>query len=320
MARKVTETVVKPIDPFLYYVIKCRWRNADTHPILGVAPARRTLPDHIAKLIEDEEKRLQKEIGRQRPSVLQAQQIEVLAAPGNAEDAGEQQVVAEEEEEKSALIITRRQQWLREALSDNGLDADARSVIQEALRVLSVPEKIRRAIMRPTNTLYRTKGGNLAAPSVWFQGGMEDALKRDGIWEGTARELKKGCIFIYPEEVDLGASEPDIVKEAHIALPDSPSGGDSTIKRFYGVIPGRHGKAAFSLLVKVVDSAYVRRNLELKPKDPAIDDRIHRIFIIVGEAAVGGGRPNFGKFDVEGLSKLSSEEGRQFAESLRHGS
>lgn len=319
MAKKVTETVVKPVDPFLYYVVKCRWRDADTHPILGVTPARKTLPDHIAKTLENEEKRLLKEKSRQRPSVLQAQQTatEVLTAPSGKETI--QETVAEEmaDEERNALVVTQRRQWLEDALSDNGLDPDARQTLQEALREFSIPDYLRRLVMRPTNTFPRNKAGNFVVPSIWFQGGVKGALTRDGIWLGAAQELTKGCIFIYPEEIDLGTSEPDMVKEANVPLPGSPSGGESTIKRFHGVIPGLHGKAEFSLLTKVLDSAYVRKHLELEPNDPAVGDRIHRIFILVGTAGIGGGRPHFGNFKVESFTKLSSEEGRQFAESLR---
>mgnify|MGYP001619948830 CR=1 FL=1 len=315
-AKKERESVEKPIDPFLYIAVQCRWREANTRPLLGVKAFRPTLPDHIARKLEEIEKQLLKELNRQRPSVLQAQAIQYAQSKEDAapEDADGVETVSSEETQK--IIVTQRRQWLEQALSDNGLDADARQILCDALSEPSVPESLRRMVGRSTNTFPRNQFGNFVVPSVWFQGGIKAALESDGLWKATAQQLTKKCIFVYPAELDLGTKAPDITKEVNMPLPDSRSGGESAIKLSHGVIPGRHGKVEFTLLIKVVDSAYVRRTLELKPKDPKIADRIYRILILVGEAGIGGGRPDFGKFDVKKFTWLDQQEGRVLAESM----
>ena len=50
-----------------------------------------------------------------------------------------------------------------------------------------------------------------------------------------------------------------------------------------------------------------RNSLDSPVADPLVKN-IRRIFEIVGQAGVGGGRPFFGTFDVTGCQRISKEE------------
>ena len=278
--KTVAEVVAKPIDPYRYYQLVCRWKG----PILGVVPRRSTQVDHIAKLLDDEMKKIARAAKRQRPS-------QVTVPENNGQD--------DEGAEGEAVEISQRQQYLEEALRDPNLDDDAKRIITEALRELTVPETLTKAILRMTNTFPVGRNGNFMIPPKWFYGGLKLAVKHDlNLYADQARELVRGCVTV-EEEIDLGTKKPDGVVEANVPLQGSrPGEAQATIKRFHLVNPHKHGKGEFQFMVKVLDSPYAAE----------VDKNVQRLFMIVGSCGLGGDRPNYGTFEV--LSCVQLKDGK----------
>ena len=298
-ARK--EAAPKLGDPYLYFRIIGRWRK----PILGVSPARPTLPDHLAKLLQDEEERLVRK-ARKQPltAVTPAREISPLQ---NGENATEQ--------EGEQGIGSQRRTWLEEALKDEHLDANARDVIKEVLKELSPAEKVVRALMRATNTFPRSrKTGNFIIPATWFYGALKAALRHDfNVYREQAQEVAKGCIIINPDELDLNTKEPDDVVEANIPLPSwRPGEAQATIKRFHLVEPVNHGKGEFTLVVSVMNSPYVMGVFRIDPSKGDAIQQLHqamqRTFTVIGNGGLGASRLIYGKFDLHECAYLKPEE------------
>lgn len=286
--KESVDTAPKAADPYLYFHIVCRWRGG----ILGVVPRRSTLVDHTTKLLEDEETKIARAERQRRPSQATRQ------PQASAESTQGQNGTAEtQEEEIPTVTLTQRQQWLEEALDDPALDDDAKALIREALEERSPGQRIAKAILRMTNTFpVSRKTGRYIVPSRWFYGALKGAVRRDlNVYEDKARELVRGCISISPEEIDLGTSKPDRVIEANVPLPATrPGEAQATIKRFMYVDPIAHGCEEFSIVVKVLDSAFAKE----------VADNVGRIFAVVGNSGLGGDRPNYGTFDVVSCEKL----------------
>ena len=278
--RADVEVVAKAVDPYRRYDVVCRWNGS----ILGVVPRRSTQVDHIAKLLDDEMAKLAREAGRRRPS-----QVAVPSGNGHEAEAGEDAEVAE--------VMTQRQQYLEEALRDPNLDDDAKVVITEALRELTVAETLTKAILRMTNTFPVGKCGNFVVPAKWFYGGLKLAVRHDlNVYPDHARELVRGCVSVEPEEIDLGTAKPDSVVEANVPLPATrPGEAQATIKRFHRVDPEKHGKKEFRITVKVLDSPYAVE----------VDKNIQRLFMVVGSCGLGGDRPNYGTFEVVSCMQMN---------------
>ena len=291
--KEKVEAKPKPIDPYLYYKIVGEWNGA----ILGVSPARPTMPDHLAKLVRDEEERLARELRKQRPSEARAAKPAAAEAPEKKEEGS-----GEVEEEVQQEVKSQRRQWLETALHDPALDKFAKAVIKEALRDLDVPSMINRTIMRATSTFPRNGTGDFIVPAAWFYGALKAAVRRDlGKYREQAQEIVRGCVSVYPDHLDLRTKEPDAVEDANVPLPSSrPGEAQSTIKRFHAVYPRRHGVELFTIVVKVLDSPFAKE----------FSDNIQRIFTVVGNSGLGGGRPNFGTFDLVECAQLKGDEAR----------
>ena len=190
---------------------------------------------------------------------------------------------------------------MKTALEDEKLDPDAKRVIAEALKDLTVPEKMNRAILRATNTFPRSKEtGNFVVPVAWFYGALKAALWHDlGLYRDNAREIVRGCVTILPDEIDLGTAVPDEVGNANVPLPGSrPGEAQATIKRFHAVDPSKHGKAEFSITVKVLDSAFAQ----------PLAKNVQRIFTLIGTSGLGGSRPMYGTFDLVSCEKVERKK------------
>lgn len=280
VAEKKEKTVdaPKPPDPYLLYVITGKWRGE----IAGVAPARPTLPDHLARILEDEEAKLRREAARMKPS---------QASPAPAATNGE-----ETDTEVEKHVISQRKQWLERALKDPALDDDAKKVLEEALHQCTPDELLVRTTMRATTTFPRNGTGNFIVPANWFYGGLKAALIADGMFEDAAQRLVKRCVSILPTGIDMGTDKPDRVHNANVTLGRvGPGEAQSSIKRFHVVRP-RIG--VFKILLKVLDSPAARQ----------LTDNIERTVRIVGEAGLGGGRPQFGNFDILDVKQIKPED------------
>lgn len=275
MVRKLAAVEVsKPVDPYLHYEVQGAWRGL----ILGVSPARPTMPDHLAKVIMDEETRLRREERKKRPP-------ETAASPETSAAGASE---GENEEEITPEILSQRRQWAKQALQDPLLDDNAKQMIEEALKELSVPDVIVRTVMRATNTFPRSEAGNLVVPNSWFYGGLKKALEHDGLYRDQAREIVR-CVNIEPSTLDLGTDGPDTIVDANIPLPGGrPGEAQATIKRFHAVNPAKHGRDEFFLTVNVLNSNFTR----------PLNGFMERIWRIVGSSGLGGGRPIYGTFDL----------------------
>lgn len=272
------KTVEKPKapDPYLLYLITGKWRGE----IAGVAPARPTLPDHLARLLEDEEAKIRRAAAKAKPS-------QASPAPPTNGDA---------EEEVEAEVISQRKLWLEAALRDPALDDDAKEVITEALHECSPDEMLVRTAMRATTTFPKNNAGNFIVPINWFFGGLKAALTADGMYEDAAQRLVKRCVSFLPAGIDLGVKEPDRVHNANVTLGRvGPGEPQSSIKRFHIVTPRN---SEFKILLKVLDSSAAR----------PLTDNIERTVRIIGEAGLGGGRPQFGNFDVLNVKQIKPDE------------
>lgn len=277
MARKLAAVEVsKPIDPYLHYEVRGTWRGL----ILGVSPARPTMPDHLAKVIADEETRLRREERKKRPPEA-GPSPESSVTPGTGEGENGEEVTQE--------ILSQRRQWAEQALQDPLLDDDAKKMIEEALKELAVPDVIVRTVMRATNTFPRSEEtGNFVVPNAWFYGGLKKALEHDGLYRDQAREIVR-CVNIEPAMLDLGTDKPDTILNANVPLPGvRPGEAQATIKRFHAIDPVIHGRGEFVLTVNVLNSNFT------KP----LNGFMERIWRIVGSSGLGGGRPIYGTFDL----------------------
>ena len=281
MARKEAEAP-KAKDPYLYFLVCGKWRGE----IAGVTPARPTMPDHIARLIEEEEAKARKVEARKKPS----------ETAGNGGEEGVPTVPTEE-------MLSQRRQWLNRALEDPSLDDEAKDVLREALRELSPDEMAVRTVMRATNTFPKDEEtGHFVVPATWFFGGLKAALIADGMFEDAAQRLVKRCVSIYPKTLDLGTSKPDRIYNANVTLGRTgPGEAQASIKRFHLVKPR---KQDFEIIVKVLDSPNAKR----------LTDNVERTLTIVGEAGLGGGRPQFGNFDLVDCKPISPEEAKEYME------
>ena len=277
------EVVAKSVDPYRYRRLVCRWRR----PLLGVVPRRSTQVDHIAKVLVDEMAREARVAKRQRPSQAahEAATLDALEVLGIDVES-----LKESEASEVMMPMSQRQQYLEEALEDPNLDDDAKAVIAEALRELTIPEIIVKTVLRMTNTFPIGQNGNFVVIPKWFYGGLKLAIQHDlNIYRDHARELVRGCVSVEPAEIDLGTAKPDAVVEANVPLPSTrPGEAQATIKRFHMVDPHKHGKGEFEIVVKVLDSPYATE----------VDTNVQRLFMIVGNCGLGGDRPNYGTFDV----------------------
>lgn len=314
MARKATETagktarqeraekeaVVRPVDPYIYFQLVGKW----TSMVGGVAPSISTTETHLAKMVGDEEVRLRREALRKRPSETRAQ---AAAADEEPETNGNGLPEAVEAEVKSE-----RRKWLDEALTDPRLDADARTVIENALKELSPAEMLVRQLLKMTNTFptgdaENNGKGNFFIPKAWFYGGLKAAVQADGLYpfEDAAQRLAKRCVVIYPDHIDLGVNEPDNVHTANVTLGRvGPGEAQASIKRFHMVRPRN---PQFTLVIGVLDS----------PSAAPFINNLERVFTIIGNNGLGGGRPSYGQFEVVECSRFpKNDEGDQEAKEL----
>ena len=290
-AKQPKEVVVKSTDPYLYFKVVGRW----TRPILGVSPARPTMPDHLAKMLEDEEAKIARAARRLRASEAICAD---LSLPPEANTEGAE---TEAEERIALTVASQRRIWLEKALEDSALDEDAKRVIREALRELSVPEKLNRALMRATNTFPRSRNGtrNFIVPAGWFYGALKVALVMDlNLYREQTQEIVRS-ITIIPDELDLGTAMEDAVKEANVPLPHvRPGEAQATIKRFHMIEPAKHGREMFTIVVRVLDAAKLQEFAK----------NARRIFTVVGSGGLGGDRQNYGKFETLECEQLEPKE------------
>ncbi|MFY9484014.1 MAG: hypothetical protein WAP74_00110 [Patescibacteria group bacterium] len=308
MARKTAraeraekEVVVRPVDPYIYFKFVGRW----TGMVGGVSPSISTTETHLAKMVEDEEKRLRREAVSRRPS--QAREAEPVATEVVSAELSTEVNGSELAEVVEAEIKSERRKWLEEALKDTRLDADARTVIQNALKELNPAEKIVRQMLKMTNTFPKNGGTNFFIPKAWFYGGLKAAVQADGLYpyEDAAQRLAKRCVVIYPDRIDLGVKEPDNVHTANVTLGRvGPGEAQSSIKRFHMVRPRQE---QFILVIAVVDAVSAA----------ALIANMQRVFTIIGNNGLGGGRPSYGQFEVVECRRLpKNDEGDQEAKEL----
>lgn len=279
-AAKTSETGSQSTELFVYFKVVGEWQG----PVAGSQPLRPTLPDHLARVLEQELTKVRKRQSKQP------------AAAGIA-------AAEEVENGQPVLVLTEMEQYLREALEDPLLDDAARQVLQEVLQPVSPGKMLARTIGRSTTTFPRSKSGAFYVPDIWWMGAMKVALRNfRNMFPDQAREVVKRCFSVYPKELDLGTKEPSQIIEVNVQLDTvSSQQAKASIKRVHLVVPTEN---QFVLVVKVLNGAL-----------PAIKDLINNmesLWRAMGEAGVGGLRPQYGRFAVVSCSRITEAEAQEF--------
>lgn len=244
----------------------------------GSSPLRSPIVDHLIRLLEEEEERIRREQARRRPR-------------------------EQSEEEAPATRI----EWLNDALKDPSLDKDAQAIISEVLKEVSSPgQMLARTIGRATTT-FPKKGEVFCVPWSWWMGAMKAALEAlEGMRREQAVRIVKSTVSVYPTMLSLGTGVPDEVREINVQLnPTSPQQARASIKRMHLVKPKQRD---FTLVVKLLNSPSLNR---------VVPQKMGEIFRAIGESmGVGGGRPEFGKFQVIKVQELEAKEGERLIAEL----
>ncbi|MBI3261361.1 hypothetical protein HYZ64_03270 [Candidatus Berkelbacteria bacterium] len=295
------EVVVRPVDPYIYFVVGGRWKGM----VGGVSPSISTTETHLAKMVEDEEKRIRRDSARTRPS--QAREAESVATEAVSAEASTEVNGSELAEAVEEAVKSERRKWLEEALQDTRLDAYAKTVIENALKELNPAEKLVRQMLKMTNTFPMNGGTNFFIPKAWLYGGLKAAVQADGLYpyEDAAQRLAKRCVVIHPDRIDLGVGQPDNVHTANVTLGRvGPGEAQASIKRFHMVRPRDNH---FTLVIAVLDSPFAA---------PLVAN-MQRVFTVIGNNGLGGGRPSYGQFEVVECRRLpKNDEGDQEAKEL----
>lgn len=264
-----------PGDPFHYFRVRCKWSGM----VGGSQPLRPTLPDHLTHILEDEMVKARRAAAKTRPS--------------------EEQPPVENGEETDNK--SPRDQWLKDALDDPLLDDEARVMIREVLQEDSPGELIARTIGRATTTFPvdpQTK--EFCVPWGWWTGAMKAALESAlGLFPDQAQKLVKRCVSVYPRELPLGTSKPDQIKEMNVQLSGmGPQQPRASIKRIQLVTPR---SKEFTVVVQVLDSPFAKQLILEMP----------RVWQTIGRSlGVGGGRPQYGTFEVLECVKVEGDDAR----------
>ncbi len=279
MARTKTETPEAKSEPkapqelFIYFKVVGEWQG----PIAGSQPLRPTLPDHLSRILEQEEAKAKKQ-GAKTPAVVET---------------------AETESGNGAVSEYSRESYLIEALEDPILDDAARQLIREVLQPVSPGQMLARTIGRSTTTFPRLASGVFYIPDIWWSGAMKVALRNfRNMYPDQAREVVKRCFSVYPKELPLGVNTPTEIREVNVQLDTAtPQQAKASIKRVHLVTPV---DKQFALVAKVLNGAL-----------PAIKDLMENMCSLwqaMGEAGVGGLRPQCGRFKVLKCERISAAE------------
>ena len=136
---------------------------------------------------------------------------------------------------------------------------------------------------------------------------MKAALEAlEGMRREQAVRIVKSTVSVYPTMLSLGTGVPDEVREINVQLnPTSPQQARASIKRMHLVKPKQR---EFTLVVKLLNSPSLNR---------VVPQKMGEIFRAIGESmGVGGGRPEFGKFQVIKVQELEAKEGERLIAEL----